>query len=94
MTEYRQELNLLLTIDEIAAKIQHKVDQAALDKAADTLAEFGYVKVVRCRDCKYRYGCLHLVDDGDGDMRRCHATPDGFCSWAERRTDDNASSNA
>lgn len=51
-------------------------------------------EIVRCRDCKYRYGCLHLVDNGDDDMRHCHATPDGFCSWAERRTDDNASSNA
>ena len=42
-------------------------------------------EIVRCRDCKYRYGCVHLVDDGDDDMRRCAATPDGFCSWAERR---------
>ena len=41
-------------------------------------------EIVRCRDCKYRYGCLHLVDYGDDDMRRCNATPDGFCSWGER----------
>ena len=41
-------------------------------------------KIVRCRDCIYRYGCLHLVDDGDDDMRRCNATPDGFCAWGEK----------
>lgn len=41
--------------------------------------------VVRCRDCKYRYGCVHLVDNGDDDMRCCHATPDGFCSWGKPR---------
>lgn len=42
-------------------------------------------EVVRCRDCKYRYGCLHLVDNGDDDMRRCVASPDGFCSWGKPR---------
>lgn len=41
-------------------------------------------EIVRCRDCEYRYGCVHLVDDGDGDMRRCHATPEGFCKWGIR----------
>ena len=49
---------------------------------------FGYQlvdEIVRCRDCKYRYGCVHLVDDGDDDMRRCDATPDGFCAWGELR---------
>lgn len=51
------------------------------------LSQSEYVKVVRCRDCKYRYGCLHLVDDGDDDMRRCHASPDGYCAWGELRGD-------
>ena len=47
-------------------------------------ATLGNHEIVRCRDCKYRYGCLHLVDDGDDDMRRCNATPDGFCAWGIR----------
>lgn len=39
-------------------------------------------EIVRCRDCK-KYGL----------GRRCgwskrFVTPDGFCSWAERRTND------
>ena len=39
--------------------------------------------IVRCRDCKH-YGL----------GRRCgwskrFVTPDGFCAWAERRTNDN-----
>lgn len=50
---YRVEHDFTSMVDEIAAQIQHKVDQAALDKAAYTLEQFGYVKVVRCRDCKY-----------------------------------------
>lgn len=40
-------------------------------------------EIVRCRDCKH-YGL----------GRRCgwskrFVTPDGFCAWAERRTNDN-----
>ena len=91
MSEYRQELNLRLTIDEIAAKIQHQVDQAALDKAADTLAEFGYVKVVRCRDCeKWDYDskypkktCFEFSNPEDGYT--IATEPDGFCAWSCRK---------
>ena len=43
-------------------------------------------RIVRCRDCKYRYGCLHLLDDGDDDMRRCNATPEGYCGWGRKAT--------
>lgn len=84
MSEYRQELNLQLTIDEIAAKIQHQVDQAALDKAADTLAEFGYVKVVRCRDCKYRHEGMCMLTDGMGDFKRWFVDDDDYCSDGEK----------
>lgn len=73
-------------VDEIAAKIQHRVDQAALDKAADTLAEYGYVKVVRCRDCAKAdwFGAI-----GYGEFTcRVHGwtseSNDGFCAWAKR----------
>ena len=42
--QYREEIDLQKTVDEIALKVQRRVDEAALDKAADTLADFGYVK--------------------------------------------------
>ena len=86
--EYRQEFDFTAQVDEIAARIQRRVDQAALDKAAGTLAEYGYVKVVRCRDCKHydrdgvpsdvypdRYWC---------DIMTVYILPDGFCSEAKR----------
>lgn len=45
-------------------------------------------EIVRCRDCKHRYGCVHLIEviqeDGDGDMIRCETSPDCYCSWGER----------
>lgn len=73
----------------MAAKIQHQVDQAALDKAADTLVKFGYVKIVRCRDCDYydhweasgRYREKHVC----GHWDYLEIDPDGFCAWAERK---------
>ena len=38
------EINLQKIVDEQARKLQRNVDEATLDKAADTLATFGYVK--------------------------------------------------
>ena len=74
---YRIEYDSAPMVDRIAAQIQHKVDQAALDKAADTLAEFGYLKVVRCRDCVYF------------DTRKCKSQwpfcLDAFCWWGKRK---------
>ena len=80
---YRQEIDLTEIADEYAKRIQERVDGIALDKAAGTLAKYGYVKVVRCRYCKnygrdgYDNGYCYYFDT----MRE----PDGFCAWGERR---------
>ena len=42
---YRSEIDLQEIVDEQVRKVQRRVDEATLDKAADTLANFGYVKV-------------------------------------------------
>ena len=86
MIDYRLEHDFSPIVDDVARRIAHNVDQAALDKAAMTLERFGYVKVVRCGDCKFydeddgygNHGCT-LLDFGTKDMA------EGFCSWAERR---------
>lgn len=48
----------------------------------------GLKPLVRCRDCKHKYGCVHLIEiqqeDGDSDMIRCETSPDCYCSWGER----------
>lgn len=82
--EYRDEFNAMDFASKYAERISRVIDEQTLANVEHQLAMYGYVKVVRCHDCKYRYGCLHLVDDGDGDMRRCDATPGGFCSWGIR----------
>ena len=78
---FRQEIDLNDYVNEIADKLQHRVNQEALDKAAGTLAEYGYVKVVRCRDCKR----FHMNVNGLDCPR---LDPDGFCAWAERKVDE------
>ena len=42
--QYREEIDLQKMVDEQARELQRRVDGATLDKAADTLAKFGYVK--------------------------------------------------
>ena len=80
---YRQEIDLTEIADEYAKRIQERVDGIALDKAAGTLAKYGYVKVVRCRDCE-RFDGEH-----EGCRRFSHyVEPDGFCAWGERKEVD------
>lgn len=98
MYELRYDIDYSEYIDEIAKKVQHRVDQAALDKVADMLAEYGYVKVVRCRDCEHgyevdggMYDCLGKLttewDYYNDEPRQNLVEPDGFCAWSERRSE-------
>ena len=87
---YRQEINLIEIADEYAKRIQERVDEIALDKAAGTLAKYGYVKVVRCRDCAYicnrEYANgLEFHTCSYFDSEHAEVEPDGFCKWGERR---------
>ena len=54
-----------------------------LDKLADTLARYGFVEVVRCKDCKwwwpdeFGYSCeLNMDHWDDGEF---------FCAYGERK---------
>ena len=85
MTEHgaRAECDFTPMVDRIAEQVQWRVDHAALEKAAGALEEHGYVKVVRCRDCRfYKTG-----DSGKWCLKSITtiSDPDGFCAWAERR---------
>ena len=81
---YQMENDLTPMVDRIAEQIQHKVDQAALDKIANTLEQYGYVKVVRCGDCKHynsKIGCFpRCIVHGANYMM-----PDDFCSHGKRK---------
>ena len=93
----RHEINLSEIADEYAKRLEAQVDEMALDKAADTLERFGYVKVIRCRDCvhyrkhkwfKVAVGTPLGTDISDVCMffaDGCKVEPDGFCAWGERK---------
>lgn len=72
-------------VDRIAGQVQRRMDQAVLDKVADQLENFGYVKVVRCRDCRY----FHTDKLGDYctllDFEDVKGMKDCFCSWGARK---------
>jgi len=85
MSEYRLEYSFEETVKKMTEEVQRKVDQEILDANAHVLEEFGYVKVMRCRDCKFR--CLDectRIDEGFKDYWFAIEL-DGFCKWAERK---------
>ena len=91
-TTYRIDLSSM--VDDITKRIQDEVDQQALDKAAATLAKFGYEKIVRCRDCKYYDGEPDMESMGEKCWRDPNHTgrsaptmANGYCWRGERRDD-------
>lgn len=87
---YRYEINLIEMADKYAKRLQERVDGMALDKAADTLERFGYVKVIRCRDCRHYSAkneeCFRF-DPFTRSPILVGVDSNGFCAWAERRTE-------
>jgi hypothetical protein len=63
-------------LDEMARRVGNELDE-------EIIRRLGYVKPVRCRDCKRYEWREHL------GRSYCHGEyptePDGFCAWGERR---------
>lgn len=88
--DYRAEFNIEDFVDKYVERVNREIDQRVLDKVEHRLAEYGYVKVVRCRDCTYgthffhhddeRWQCANPYQDGD-DVK-----PDAYC-WRGKRKD-------
>lgn len=80
--EYREEFNVLDIARKYAERVARVIDEQTLANVEDQLAGYGYVKVVRCIDCRFSIahgnGCGRNQDIYD-------AEPDGFCKWAERK---------
>ena len=51
--EYREEFNVTDIARKYAERVARVIDEQTLANVENQLAEFGYVKVVRCRDCKF-----------------------------------------
>lgn len=89
------------TPDQLDALAERVAEKWGQEVESSVLSRLGYVRVVRCRDCKHilRY---HGVDPETGlpigaeDWRCNHfkkregpfeISPSGFCAWGERRAD-------
>lgn len=85
--EYREEINVTDIARKYAERVARVIDEQTLANVENQLAEFGYVKVVRCRDCA-NYGILPSGLGVCHPLGLCFADmDDGFCAWAERRCD-------
>ena len=51
--EYRYEFNAMDFVSKYAERISRVIDEETLANVEHQLAMYGYVKVVRCQDCKY-----------------------------------------
>lgn len=79
--EYRDEFNVTDFASKYAERISRVIDEQTLANVEHQLAMYGYVKVVRCRDCKHFGYCKFYA--------RSENKSNGFCAWGERRTNDN-----
>ena len=83
------ELDYVEVAEKVIRKMQRDFDAAVLAQCEHELASFGYVKVVRCRDCKeYRASdaTCHSWQWHNWDAA-IEVEPDGFCAWAKRKED-------
>lgn len=88
--EYRGEFNVMDFVSKYAERVSRVIDEQTLANVEHQLAMYGYVKVVRCRDCRWLdhhnlYLCM--LPDGDGGYACWVVEPDGFCAWGERRVE-------
>ena len=51
--EYRNEFNTMDFVSKYAERVSRVIDEHQLASVEHQLAEYDYVKVVRCRDCKH-----------------------------------------
>ena len=89
--EHREEFNINDIARKYAERVARVIDEQTLANVENQLAEFGYVKVVRCRDCKH----FHPMEGTALSCRLPHpqyghlvqwqfAEPDGYC-WRGKR---------
>lgn len=97
--EYRDEFNVMDFASKYAERISRVIDEQTLANVEHQLAMYGYVKVVRCRDCKHatistmgvcKYCEMFVLPDTDGygADAQVNLPLDFFCAWGEKRTNE------
>ena len=75
--------NIYDFVDKYVERVSRVIDEMALEKLERELAEYGYVKVVRCRDC-----ANPSFDEFGGGWcnENCREVkPWDYCAWAKRK---------
>ena len=86
---FTHEINLMDSVNEYAKRVQKVIDEKTLESVEAQLAEYGYVKVVRCRDCKWCMQANSMTGWNDVcNLFDSKVQSDGFCAWAERKEVD------
>jgi hypothetical protein len=87
--EYRDEFNVTDFASKYAERISRVIDEQTLANVEHQLAMYGYVKVVRCRDCvhykpyrTYQHGMMNRCHDEHGHTHKRDETD--FCSRGEK----------
>ena len=81
-------VNMGYTNDALNAMAQRAAEHIEDELAQQLLARLGYVKVVRCKDCRRASIGDARTDLGEPVMcRRVNwpVNPDGFCAWGKRK---------
>lgn len=84
--EYRDEFNTMDFVNKYAERISRVIDEETLANVEHQLAMYGYVKVVRCQDCKYWRRFYPESEQRFGTCRVWRYTTrfDGYCHNASR----------
>ena len=86
---YRLEIDFSEMVNKIAEQLNRRIDEAAVEQVEDRLVELGYVKVVRCRDCKYSIHFFHRDDErwqcAEPHQEGDDVKPDAYCWRGERK---------
>ncbi len=86
--EYREEFNITDIARKYAERVSHVIDEQTLANVEHQLAGYGYIEVVRCRDCSWfcEGSEVHVTYDWCRNFD-CETDEDGYCAWSDRRAD-------
>ena len=80
--EYRDEFNAMDFASKYAERISRVIDEETLANVEHQLAMYGYVKVVRCKDCANP--SFDEFGDGWCNENCREVKPWDYCAWGER----------
>ena len=66
-------------------KLKKPITEVELDIDENSIEAEGYVKVIRCKDCKKRKKCNVATEYHYCSMTGALVHETDFCSWAERK---------